>query len=145
MVLGIDLAVHPHRSQTAWAGLDVLGLPESEPCVIEDLVDISQERRPVHATLRSTRIVAFGRLGQCKGWASTHEVADGADGLVDGPTAAGLVAAAYAALSPSRLLSVDVIALHCAPRVACAPGHGADSEQSPAPAAVDGLACVCFD
>jgi hypothetical protein len=79
-----------------WAGLDVPGMPESEPCVIEDLADIGREPRPVHATLRNTRTVAFGGLGQCQRWASAHEVAHAADGSVDGPTADGLVAATHA-------------------------------------------------
>jgi hypothetical protein len=86
----------PKALLTAWAGLDVLELPESEPCFIEDLVDISQERRPVHATLRKPRTVALGGLGQCKRWASAHQLAQAADGVADGAAAGGLVAAAEA-------------------------------------------------
>jgi hypothetical protein len=83
----------PKALLVAWAGLDVLELPESEPCFIEDLVDIGQERRPLHATLRNARSIAFGGLGQCKRWASARQVAHAADGLVDGPTADALFAA----------------------------------------------------
>jgi hypothetical protein len=86
----------PKALLIARAGLDGLELPESEPCLIEDLVDIGQERRPVHATVRNTRTVAFGGLGQCNRWASAHQVAHAADGVADGPTTGGLVAAANA-------------------------------------------------
>jgi hypothetical protein len=84
----------PKALLIAWAGLGwVLELPESEPCFIEDLVDISQVRPPVHATLRNTRTVGLGGPGQSQRWASAHQVAHAADGMVDGPIADGLAAA----------------------------------------------------
>jgi hypothetical protein len=83
----------PKALLTAWARLDVMELPSPQPCFIEDLVGIARERRPVHATVRNTRTVAFGGLGQCKRRASAHQIAHAADGVADGPTADGLVTA----------------------------------------------------
>jgi hypothetical protein len=70
----------------AWDGLDVFVLPDSEPYFIEHLVTISKERRLAHATLRNTRTVALGGLRQYMRWASGHQVAHAADGLLGAPS-----------------------------------------------------------
>jgi hypothetical protein len=77
----------PAACLEAWARLDVLVLPDSRPCFIEHLVTISL---PAYATLRNTRTVAFGGLGQCKRWAGAHRIARAANGLLDAPSPPGL-------------------------------------------------------
>jgi hypothetical protein len=56
------------------------------PCFIEDLVVLSRDGRPATATLRNTRLVATGRLGQVKQWAIAHHVAHEADAAMEAPT-----------------------------------------------------------
>jgi hypothetical protein len=70
----------------AWARLDELVVPDSEPGFIEQLVAIGKERRPPHAPLRNTRPVAFGGFGQCKRCASARQVAQAAGGRLGAPS-----------------------------------------------------------
>jgi hypothetical protein len=51
-----------------------------------------QEQQPLaHATLRNTRTVALGGLRQYRRWASGHQVAHAADGLLGAPSPPALV------------------------------------------------------
>jgi hypothetical protein len=94
----------------AWAGLDVPVFPDSEPCFVEHLVTISEERRPAHATLRNTRTIALGGLRQYRRWASAHQVAHAAVGLLGAPSPPALAPlwAPPAAAAGEALFPFDV-------------------------------------
>ena len=76
----------PDAFLEAWAGLGVVAQSDGVPCFIEDLVDIGRVHQPATATLRNTRLVATGGLGQVKQWATAHQVAHAADGVDGAPT-----------------------------------------------------------
>jgi hypothetical protein len=68
------------------AGLGVLAHDDGVPCLIEDLVVLSRDRRPATSTLRDMQLDATGGLGQVKLWALARQVAHAADAAVDAPT-----------------------------------------------------------
>ena len=76
----------PDAFLECWAGLGVLAQPDGVPCFIEDLVVLSRSHRPFATTLRNTRLVATGGLGQVKQWATSHQVAHAADDALEAPS-----------------------------------------------------------
>jgi hypothetical protein len=65
----------------------VLAQPDGVPCFIEDLMVLSRDRRPATSTLRNTRLIAAGGLGegQVKEWATAYQAAQAADAGVEAP------------------------------------------------------------